>query len=740
MKRTYKKLWTTAAIVLSPIAVSAISPQPVTSVGNLQGETMKKVFKPKTSESSRMSAPVVEYLCPPKTIMKAASEEDMNPLTVTIVGDAEMYTVIGVRVKGIDYSDNMWLDLGDEEAATGTVDLTSGLYTIVAHFRKIDPAFMFSHGADVFVVEENIDMSSPQQIILDVATATNKISGISYTPDGSVPKLPTKHYTADGLVEEEGNVNYMIISTDISQKNLGFVYGSIIEADFSIINDNGGVGFEIFKRAELWINDVSEDIEISQWHLSSSDDNGFYYSEMQPIYGVHESVEAYFDKNFSEPYVTDYSSSVIGKESEENGFEPIYTCVANQIFENINLSKTSGMSSSSKLWRSGISSDDTTYDMGLSVWYGDYQEIAYDDEDPEIELGTMVYFTRTMPLQFKGNADITTIFLPLNSEYGQNENGDVAPQLGSAFEFNLDDCRQQLGDSQASISFLSYLGYDWEEEDYLWYVTPVPYGRRGELRASDLVAMRATEERTEKDGHEIFTYTVIDDNQIVDGIQGLTTASFSLDTDQTLYPPVLRQLQFRTNEGVVTDRFDTFSQGTFLLSAATYNQQLNPEEVWNWWYDVEPCNVKVSVSPYSEQDWTEVDLEELEGDYVPAFGHVYSGAFDKLSSSSSNGWFDIKIELEAMNGAVSSQVISPAFKVADATTGIKEVANVADRVIINGQTAIAAGNDVLLEIFSLDGKALLSGNGMLNFSNLPKGIYLLTATGDGNRYSCKISR
>ncbi len=234
----------------------------------------------------------------------------------------------------------------------------------------------------------------------------------------------------------------MIISTDISQKTLGFIYGRTVEAEFSIVNDNGGTGFEIFKRAELWINDVSEDIEISQWHLSSSDDNGFYYSEMQPIYGVHESVEAYFDKDFSKPYITEYLPSVIGKESEENGFEPIYTCVANEIFENISISKTSGMSSSSKLWRSGSSSDDTLYDMGFSVWYGDYQETAYDDEEPEIELGTMVYFTRTMPLQFKGNGDIRTLFLPLNSEYAVNENGDVVPQLASAFEFNLDECRQ----------------------------------------------------------------------------------------------------------------------------------------------------------------------------------------------------------------------------------------------------------------------------------------------------------
>ncbi len=288
--------------------------------------------------------------------------------------------------------------------------------------------------------------------------------------------------------------------------------------------------------------------------------------------------------------------------------------------------------------------------------------------------------------------------------------------------------------------------YDWSYEDdgsdeaYLWYVTPVPYGRRGELRASDFITMRTMENRTEKDGHEILTYTAIDDNQIVDGIQGLTTASFSLDPDQTLYPPVLRQLQFRTNEGVVTDRFDTFAQGTFLLSAATYDQQLDPEEVWNWWYDVEPCDVKVSVSPYSAQDWTEVEVKELEEDYVPAFGHVYSGAFDKLSSSSLNGWFDIKIELKALNGAVSSQVISPAFKVADAVSGIGEVTNVTDRVIINGQTAIATGTDVLLEIFSLDGKVILSGRGMLDFSTLPKGIYLLTANGDGNRYSCKISK
>ncbi len=172
--------------------------------------------------------------------------------------------------------------------------------------------------------------------------------------------------------------------------------------------------------------------------------------------------------------------------------------------------------------------------MRLSVWYGDFQKIVNDDEDPKIELGTMVYFTRTMPLHFETNGEIKTLFLPLNSEYALNENGDVSPQLGSAFEFNLDDYEQLLGDSQASLSFSSYLDYDWPEEDYVWYVTPFPYGRRGELRVSDLINMRMTEEKEEKDGYEIFTFSAIDDNQIIDGIKRLPPAACSLATEQTL--------------------------------------------------------------------------------------------------------------------------------------------------------------------------------------------------------------
>lgn len=670
--------------------------------------------------------------------LRTEASEQTHTLSITLEADQEKFDPIWTQIIGKDgFLAGVWHDLTVPEFVTASTELPEGEYCIVSHLREIDPTMMFKVGPDVLLVTK-VDLTEDLSVTLDASSAVNILSGTFYIPGGEVAKLPATYYPIDGEMQElDGNVNFLQINSTLSNIDFGFLYGIVLESDFEALGEDPEYkAFDMTKRSVIKINSLGDDFCFSQFRLASTDADGFYYSDMKPLWGISSESDLHYSKDYDLSYVVDGVRSISGEESFKAGYTPTYDCKVSSIQPNHFITRGVRLSTSPKLWLAGACQNTEPVEHLFSVSYSDFQTTVYDDEEPEIELGTMVYFTSTMPVRFNTDGMTETVFTPIIGNYSQiadkNEHCFITSR---ALSFADADCRQRLGDSQPTISFLSYEEFDWEVEENVWKMSALPIGRLGEFRAGDTAVTDWNKKEETVDGAKLTTMGVSVSNQMVDGIRGVTTASFTVDPEKTIAPPVLRQLQFRNSEGIVTDRFDSPSDGRFLISTATYTQESYPEGSRNWWYNVSQCISKVSVSPYGEQKWIEVELEELPEDYVAAFGNLYTGSLASVEDKSANGWYDMKVELTSVDGAVSSQIISPAFKIRQ-SSGVTAVSNDGLRIVVDRSHVYVPGEpDAELTAYTMDGRTVASGIGVLKLASLPKGIYLVKA----GEYSVKIA-
>lgn len=657
-------------------------------------------------------------------------EKPLHTLTATLQANIEEYRYGWTSIASQD--SYYWLSLNqyDPNSLSDSIELPEGEYTIVAQFIKQDPTVLNYMGGQVFVVLQ-LNLTGDDHVILDPSTATNHITAPSYTPDGELPKLPTLHTMSDDQIEyEPGNVNFLTIRTSLFHKENGGLYTISTSAEYERSSEEGLFpDSNIFKCSEIWINDVSDDIAITQCQFASTDENGFYYTEMTPIFGISDSMEGVYSREYEKPYVMESQLSIAGEESVKNGYERVYTCLAYILQPNLKelicFNEGTGYSHAPILWVAGINQLQGTSETLLSIQYSDVMQQSMDNQT-ENSGEFLIYFTRTMPLRFNPDHSIETVYTPQTGQYQRSQGKELIRFVSCpALSFYNSQCEQIIGNSQPSISFLSYQEYDWEEEKDMWKLSAIPYGRLGELREGDTAVMDYSETEETMNGTTLKTMGISLSNQIIDGIRGVTTASFTLDPMKTIAPPVLRQLQFRNTEGEITDRFNSASEGRFLISTATYTQQSNPMEQWNWWYDVTPCSTSVSVSPYGLQRWVDIETTELTEDYEAAFGNIYEGSLASVDMVSANGWYDMKIELESKDGAVSSQIISPAFKI-DKGAEVKNTNADSLGIVMNGGYVFVPGEpDASLIVYTMDGRVIAAQEGAIAVASLPAGIYLI---------------
>ena len=76
-----------------------------------------------------------------------------------------------------------------------------------------------------------------------------------------------------------------------------------------------------------------------------------------------------------------------------------------------------------------------------------------------------------------------------------------------------------------------------------------------------------------------------------------------------------------------------------------------------------PEVVEVSYSPYGEDNWNELAVEEVPEYYWPVMGWFYRGSLASVTGQAEKGWFDLKFRLEDAAGNWQEQVVSPAFRI-----------------------------------------------------------------------------
>lgn len=166
--------------------------------------------------------------------------------------------------------------------------------------------------------------------------------------------------------------------------------------------------------------------------------------------------------------------------------------------------------------------------------------------------------------------------------------------------------------------------------------------------------------------------SITNNNVMVDSIQGKNVATITYDQNQQDWtPPTLQMLNFITSDSTVTDRFASpdegtlqFAGGDFTFNPFAYYGGGGESTLWGYFDDCQPVTVKVEYSPYNEDNWTNLEVEEDPSLFtMPVFGYFWRGQLSQVKGNSSNGWFDLRIALTDKSGNTQQQVISPAFKI-----------------------------------------------------------------------------
>ena len=159
--------------------------------------------------------------------------------------------------------------------------------------------------------------------------------------------------------------------------------------------------------------------------------------------------------------------------------------------------------------------------------------------------------------------------------------------------------------------------------------------------------------------------TIVNDAVDVDGLAGSNKTQVHYlagAEDQT--PPTMTMLHFKGDNGDVTDRFVSADEGVLEFTAGDFNMLFTPQNAQ--YFDRQMLEtVIVSYSPYGEDNWNELSVEEVPENYWPTMGWFYTGSLASVTGEALNGWFNLKIRLTDAAGNWQEQVISPAFRIDD---------------------------------------------------------------------------
>lgn len=181
----------------------------------------------------------------------------------------------------------------------------------------------------------------------------------------------------------------------------------------------------------------------------------------------------------------------------------------------------------------------------------------------------------------------------------------------------------------------------------------------------------------------------------VDGLESRTHCLMRFKESDTFTWPTLTALQFRDNDGNITDRFDTGKEGTMIF----YGGEWSGNEFFDC---TAPRELKVEYAPYGSDTYTEVEYaEQPDKRFMPAYGNYYEASLAQVTRTSVSGWYDLRFTITDNQGNTQQQTVSPAFRIAE-FAGIESVSSGQnDSVSVDNRSIIAPEGAT---IYSIDGR------------------------------------
>lgn len=670
------------------------------------------------------------------------SEQGVNAeLQINVNFDSNLYEL---PLFVVVYDESGYTNYGFLFGATTTsVTVPDGVYDIYAGFTEL------SSGNDVVVIKELINTAEISSVTIDVTEAENYISINGYDENGDLlePGIPNPD-----LNSNSGALFRRTFFFNPSQKgfaNQTFIWGNEF-ADVPVWN--------------FYINDVSDRYSIINSLIAIGyvgDDH--YFTKFETLEGVTASVALandpqdwtlHHEKIQPSPHgltlennLTAFTTSHIYKEKYSIGewigiaHGPIYN--PDQGF---------------KAYLNSLPEDDQAEILV-------YPAIIDHRGTVDSEEGTESFFILGNSITKKGNeivygssgaASYDKGYF-LGNKYFQTEIGLEALPVHPRFSFLQSENESFTYGNNSPTTSVGFMD-NAIKSNFI--------GRYGEKREGDLFLSTVEvkhNSQTAFSGNYIeflsfpnptsgeMEVTITNENILVDEFEGKNiTKLFYNNSNSDKASPTLQHLQFRNSEEIVTDRFASAEDGFVRIAAGDFIYE--PREGWNSYFNYqEGVDVEFLYSIYDQNDWNEIEITEYpEYFQTPGFGNYYEASLENVIVPQQNTWFDVKIICTDAAGNRQEQIVSPAFKIEQATMGIDEMNNTNFSVYpnpfsneINIQLPENLKESYIFRISDLTGKTIYSQKQTdksfaWNGSSLLKGIYILSIENNGITIAKKI--
>ncbi len=602
--------------------------------------------------------------------------------------------------------------------------LQTGVYDIITFFME---------SQNHIVIKENTDIETDMTIDVDVAEASNYISFKTYDENGDI--------LDPGVINPETGAPSFV--NFYSTLYLNPVNEPIVLFSFNYTENEPFGGDPVWN---FYINDVSSRYSALQMMIGAGfSDNRYYALKYNPLNGISESVEI---ENEPGDWVYHKEKINFGGNNPPEAVYPVFA------------------------FNSGF--DGVYAGNNLSIWTPNYfnpQEDHFniylnnpiDDNplnllvNPGIKINPYDSSNKGSFLVKEGNDVVYTSDSDL-SLYFRDDEGYLLLPFHPKFKFSsLENLNIVQGENVPINVTAAVLLNEYNSVTFNYF------GRFGEARPADL---SATSVEIMQNGSIIFSgswddyfnfelptsgqfeITFTNTYVEVEGLSGKNVTKLSYNADEQDAPPTLQKLQFRDSSGKMTDRFISASQGAVRLAAGDF--QFNGTN----YFEYNPGNsVEFYYAPYNQEEWTELELIEYpEYFQSPGVGDYYEASLTSVMVPEDNSWFDVKIICTDAAGNRQEQIVSPAFKIEQATMGIEEINNTDFSVYpnpftneLNIQLPESVKEDYVFKISDLTGKIIHSQiqnekSFVWNGASLPKGIYILTIESNGKTVAKKIMK
>jgi len=620
-----------------------------------------------------------------------------------------------------------------------TMYVPEGTYDIFAEFTHIS-------GKMSYIIKEMINVTGSTSVDIEPAEADNYISVRMRNEEGNVLE--------PGIFNPGENISSsMCLDRSFFFMPSGFnVYGSNYLLEEPLGSD-GPVW-------DFYINDVSDRYFISNSVFGTGFDEGSYFSKFS-LNGIETPVLlennpdnlVYHEEQFQLSPLGDFQNAAVG-------FSTLTTLV-----NEIDMGGWMVTNLPGNTFKGFLDNpvNDDLFNVLVFPTMVDHQEMmAPGWEEPSLMKGNAIVSSGGQILYGSGNSALSYYFL--GNDYYYTETGKALLPFHPGFVFTGEgNAGIRQGNNSPIMVTAAFVVPDTSD-----FVSVLYKGMYGEVRETDFSTVQI---EIRHNGAEFYSGNYLDflmdfiflptdgiieitftnTNLEVEGLDGKNITKLIYNADLADEPPTLQMLQFRNSQDEVTHVFDSTENGHLRLAGADFKYTVTGEGREYYAYN-EGNSIELQYSLYGQDDWTELELTE-NPDYffMPAFGNYYEASLENVVVPQNNSWFDVKITCTDATGNKQEQIVSPAFKIEQATMSMNEINNSVLSVYpnpfineINIQLPEDVKENYTFKVSDMTGKVIYIEPGksenkfVWNGSSLPRGIYIISIESKGKMIAHKV--